>query len=58
MIKNPLIPTILKEKKLVSDIRTKANICNKFFTEQGNTLKGDCTFIKPGVFDSRKVMLT
>ena len=57
MIKNPLIPTILIDKKFVTDIRTKTNIFNKFFTEQCTAMKNDFTSIKSGVFDSRKAML-
>ena len=37
----PLIPPLLIDKKFVTDIRTKANIFNKFFAEQCTALKND-----------------
>ena len=37
--KIPLIPPLLIDKKFVTDVRTKANIFNKFFAEQCTPLK-------------------
>ena len=37
--KIPLIPPLWIDKKIVTDIITKANVFNKFFTEQCNPLK-------------------
>ena len=51
--KIPLTPPLLIDKKFVTDIRTK------FFAEQYTPLKNsNVLFIKPGVFNSRMVMLT
>ena len=38
-LNNPLLQMI--DKKFVTDIRTKANIFNKFFAEQCTALKND-----------------
>ena len=35
----PLIPPLLIDKKIVTDVRTKANIFDKFFAEQCTPLK-------------------
>ena len=50
--KIPLIPPLLIDDKFVTDIRTKANIFNKFFAEQ-------CTPLRNGsVFPVNQMLLT
>ena len=39
--KIPLIPPLLVDDKFVTDMKTKANIFNKFFAEQCTPLKND-----------------
>ena len=39
--KIPLIPPLLVNNKFITDIKTKANIFNKFFAEQCTSLKND-----------------
>ena len=39
--KVPLIPPLLKDNKFVTDIKTKANIFNKFFADQCTLLKNN-----------------
>ena len=39
--KIPLIPSLLVDDKFVTDMKTKANIFNKFFAEQCTPLKND-----------------
>ena len=57
--KVPLIPPLLIDKKILTDIRTKTNIFNKFFRRTMYSFeKWQCTSIKPGVINSRKVRLT
>ena len=48
----PLIPLPLTDKKFVFDIKTKANIFNKFFGEQCTPLKNE------SVLPSRQKFLT
>ena len=39
MIKTPLIPPLLVDNNFITDIKIKANICNKFVAEQCTPLK-------------------
>ena len=53
------VPPLLIDKKILTDIRTKTNIFNKFFRRTMYSFeKWQCTSIKPGVINSRKVRLT
>ena len=48
--KIPLITPLLIDKKIVTDITTKANIFNKFFAEQYTPLKNESVLLSSQVF--------
>ena len=48
--KIPLIPPLLIDDKFITDIKTKANIFNKFFAEQCTPLKNNSTLPKNQIF--------
>ena len=50
--KNPLIPPLSVNNNFITDIKTKANIFNKFFAEQCTPLKND------GVLPVNQMFLT
>ena len=48
--KVPLIPSLLIDNKFVSDIKTKANIFNKFFADQCTPLKNNSIITTNQIF--------